>query len=56
MPMNILQVLRNQRCHFILPYPAKHSITVYGEIKTLRNKTKLSGIWLVLQRVLEGKL
>jgi hypothetical protein len=52
-----LEDLRDHRCQSTLPYPAKLSITVYGETKIFHDKFKQKLLTNpVLLRILEGKL
>jgi hypothetical protein len=55
---SIIQTLRDHRCHPRLLYPSKFSITINGETKTFRGKTKFRQYLSnnpTLQRILEGK-
>jgi hypothetical protein len=39
---DVIQTLREQKCHPRLLYPAKLSITIDGETKVFHNKTKFT--------------
>ena len=56
--IEVLQKLRDHRCKPKLPYPAKLSITINGENKTLQDKNKFKQYIATnpaLQKVIEGK-
>jgi hypothetical protein len=56
---DVIQTLREHKCHPRLLYPAKLSITVDGETKVLHDNTKFTQYLPMnpaLQRILKGKL
>jgi hypothetical protein len=55
---DVIQTLREHKCQPRLLYPAKHSITTYGETKVFHNKTKFThylSMNPVLQRIITEK-
>jgi hypothetical protein len=55
----VMQTLKENKCQPRLLYPAKLSININGETKTLQDKTKFKHYLSTnpaLQRILEGKL
>jgi len=56
---DVIQILREHKCHPRLLYLAKLSITVDGETKVFHEKTKFTqylSINPALQRIIKGKL
>jgi hypothetical protein len=56
---DVIQNLREHKCHPRLLYPAKHSITIDGETKVFHDKTKFTQYLSMnpaLQRIIKGKL
>jgi hypothetical protein len=55
---DVMQTLRKNKCQPRLLYPAKLSITIYGETKVFHDKTKLTQYLSTnpaLQRIVKGK-
>jgi hypothetical protein len=55
---DVIQTLREHKCHPRLLYPAKHSITTDKETKVFHDKTKFThylSMNPVLQRIIKGK-
>jgi hypothetical protein len=56
---DVIQILREHKCHPRLLYPVKLSITIDGETKVFHDKTKFMQYLstnLALQRIIKGKL
>jgi hypothetical protein len=56
---DVIQTLKEHKCHSRLLYPAKISITIDGENKVFCDKTKLTQYLSTnpaLQRIIKGKL
>jgi hypothetical protein len=56
---DVMQTLREHKCQPRLQYPAKLSITIDGETKIFRDKTKFTQYLStnpILQRKIHGKL
>jgi hypothetical protein len=56
---DLIQNLREQKCQVRILYPAKLSITTYGETKIFHDKTKFKqnlSTNPALQRTIDGKL
>jgi hypothetical protein len=56
---DLIQNLREQKCQVRILYPAKLSITTYGETKIFHDKTKFKQYLstnLALQWIIEGKV
>jgi hypothetical protein len=56
---DVIQTLREHKCHPRLLYPAKLSITIYRETKISHDKTKFTQYLSTnpaLQRIIDGKL
>jgi hypothetical protein len=55
---DIIQTLRENKCHPRLLYPAKLSITIDGETKLFHDKTKFTQYlyrYPAVQRIIKGK-
>jgi hypothetical protein len=55
---DVIQTLREHKCHPRLLYPAKLSITIYGKTKVFHEKTKITQYLSMnpaLQRIIMGK-
>jgi hypothetical protein len=56
---DVIQTLREQKCHPRLLYSAKLSSTINGETKVCHNRTKLTqylSMNTALQKIIKGKL
>jgi hypothetical protein len=55
---DVIQTIREHKCHSGLPYPVKLSITIDGETEIFHDKTKFTQYLSTnpfLQRIIKGK-